>query len=135
MIAYKVVVQETFDGKLASVSGVAGWKVRYIPGEWARPSADGSKLFVFASKCDAEKFTEQSNAYQIWRCEVENPITPGHMFHLLLSPTSWSDYWRLHGWEHSYWEHWRKAGRLAERMAAPEGILLCDAVKLLERVA
>lgn len=60
-----------------------GYKVRYIPGEFAKPILDGSLLYAFSELVDAKTFVykEFSFPYQynmeIWECELRGVSTKG----------------------------------------------------------
>ena len=103
------------------------FQVNYKIGEWALPIIKNSKLFVFSDLDKAERYCRMQfttkevvdGGIQIFSCEVLNPTTQGRMCEF------------AGGWEiHKFWE---KGGTMYDCPLLLDAVL-CDAVKLIERV-
>jgi len=97
---------------------------RYEPGEWTRPRI--GKLFASETLIDAEKFLANARVlgrrYEIWEAEAENPqrcerclLIPNHLYRSCLE---------------AFW-----SGAISGDILAPEGTVVCDAIKLVRRIA
>lgn len=124
---YKVV--SVIDNKLYSAltyGRIQDFHVNYKIGEWVKPVIENSKLFVFSRLDRAERYCKSQfsqyalidNKIQIFSCEALNPTTEGRMCYA----GSWAIY-----------DFWLNNDR---RYEAPLLLhtVLCDAVKLIERV-
>ena len=125
---YKVVsvIDDKFYSALTYGIVQEDFHVNYKIGEWALPIIKNSKLFVFSDLDKAERYCKSQfsqyaqidNKIQIFSCEVLNPTTQGRM-------CGFAGGWAIH----RFWE--------GETMYACPLLLdavLCDAVKLIERV-
>lgn len=72
---YKVVYKDRDDGTLYSCSTVrTGLKLVYKQNEWTKPKIPNSKIFVFDSLIAARDFSRYAFTFEIWECEVKNPV-------------------------------------------------------------
>lgn len=78
-IFYKVVflfcTQKNPEGKMFSSGKIYAPGFRFIEykrGQWAFPRIKGSRLFVFGSRCAAEKFAAGYQDYRIYKCRVKD---------------------------------------------------------------
>lgn len=94
------------------------YAVEYIENEWVKPNI--GKLFAFNSFDSALHFyTADGDAeeqYEIWECEVENPIEANYISWL------WANL-------ESFW-----SGDKRNIVPAPKGTMNCDAIKLIRKV-
>jgi len=145
---FKIVTK--IEGELYSMSTFlyraeeADWVVNYRPGEWA--FSDIGPLFVFNSLTSArnflvglgvggvfgKKFPGKKNV-EIWTCEIEGEI--GGIPDVLFSPSKGANLdGSANGDIKSFWEDpsaYKDGGVL---MKVPSGTVLCQKLKLIERV-
>ena len=125
---YKVV--SVIDDKFYSAltyGKVQDFHVNYKIGEWVKPVIENSKLFVFSRLNRAERyyklqFTTRevvNGGIQIFSCEVLNPTTEGKM-------CEFAGGWAIH-------KFWEKGGTIYDCPLLLDAVL-CDAIKLIERV-
>jgi len=125
---YKVVsiIDDKFYSAL-TYGQIQDFHVNYKIGEWAYPIIENSKLFVFDNLDRAERYCRMQfttkevvdGGIQIFSCEVLNPTTQGRMCEF------------VGGWAiHRFWE----TGETMYDCPLLLDAVLCDAVKLIERV-
>jgi len=128
--AYKV-VRVTPYGELRSAMRHSGYDKTYISGEWTYPT-EGTRLFVFGSLRDAQRFIEVSFAeFEIWECDV----TEYERLDGMAIPDSVREY---SGW----WQAWMERPPAARRvavgrrwgMAMPLGTYVAGKVRLTKKV-
>jgi hypothetical protein len=119
-IAYKVLTPDRM-----SFTKTKG-RIEYYIARWVYPRVPHSKLFVFDSIENARRAAIPSR-HRIYKCEVKNPqgikyIAPFYNYnHVKL-------FWKL---KHSK----KKFSHLqCTSNGVPQGTLICDAVKLIERM-
>jgi len=98
--------------------------VRYEPGKWTRPRI--GKLFAFETLESAQRFCRDLLArqrYEIWEAEAENSRNREFMCII------------LHLTKRALLKFWKKPGAVPTGLYAPGGTVLCDAIKLVRRVA
>lgn len=112
-----------------------GVVIRYRKGRWTRPEIKGSKLLCYDSLYTACCNAAWPSGFQVWRCEVVNPVKDEKMSPYM-DDVSIRYFWA------------RKAGRVSKslearfRKAHPEGMFDCgsarmvhaDAIKLVSEV-
>ncbi len=126
----------------SGLGGLYDFVVCYEPGHWVGPNHDNSKLFVFDNLIDAERFGARimanSDGYQIWECEVDNPADCYPFFLKSVFNKSFP-VWLLRllrGTESSQDDDADLARRVAKSEKAwPRGTVFVDAVKLTRLVA
>lgn len=110
---YKVVHNP---GQLYSARNIYN-RVTYKVGEWVSPTLEYSKLFVFDNLHSAKIF--RYGGEEIYSCEVLNPVKEYYGAN--------SSYDIEYFWQFPYIE-------MNKLMKLPEGTILVDQVKLLEKV-
>ena len=120
MLYYKVVHSYARRTGFHSAVAFGRWRLGYVVGEWTRPKAAGSKLFVFESEPAARAFAVREGRPAIFTCEVEGvPIRPINMGWL----NELGRFWRAYCYGRDY---------IGDRV--PQGTLWVDAVKLIALV-
>lgn len=122
---YKVVKEIPSGLRSVNISAT----IIYEVGKWVLPKILWSKLFVFADYSDAKSFIREklleSNQWRIYSCQVQNPSKIRH----IVSSFDYglTKFWKLH-------KNKKKISHLGGVYPAPYGTVICDAVKLIERV-
>ena len=92
-------------------------KINYRTQRWVKPRLKNSKIFVFASLTDAQKFADKEDKENIYECEVKNPEVAKEMCYSTYNITI----------------YWINKGMCLTK-EPPAGTYLCDAIKLLRRI-
>lgn len=110
-----------------SISGVSEFEVRYEIGKWSKPLPNTGGLYVFETLEDAQNFQFGSS---IWECVVKNPRKVKYIGDVM--GCNYSSYTISH-----FWEFVLKKKRVSDTnycTEAPNGTILCDAVKITKRI-
>lgn len=140
-VAYKILRVENnlLTRRLYSFIGKDMGGIEYFKTKINRPKIPNSKLFVFNTLDDAIKLMDNTSSYEIWTCECENLAAPYKIMNFSFV------------YNHAY-EFWNNINmskfkdrcemdfsckdwdRFVPLMNAPEGTLVCDSLKLIEKV-
>jgi hypothetical protein len=103
------------------------WSVQYKIGEFVTPQQPNSKLYVFKTLEDAKYFVRHfgQERFHIYSCEVKNPSKNI----LLVWYSNIYDFKRL-------WNNIKNKKKYKHLVSnhIPENTVMCDAVKLLEKI-
>lgn len=100
MSDYYKIVKRAFDGSFHSCWDSHVYKVNYKIGEWASPTLENSKLFVFEGYEAAKDFWDSHiiwrsnpNHWALFGCEIDEKIEPGLTILSSLFNDCLKEYW------------------------------------------